>query len=40
MSSQLGGLAWFVLGVLNGATAVAALALCRAAGLADGCGEE
>lgn len=39
MSSQLGGLAWFALGVLNGATAVAALALCREAGLADGCGE-
>lgn len=40
MSSQLGGLARFVLGVLNGATAVAALALCRAAGLADRRGEE
>lgn len=40
MSSQFGGLAWFVLGALAAATAVAALALCRAAGLADGRGEE
>ena len=40
MSNPFVPLAWFLLGALAAATAVAALALCRAAGLADGCGEE
>jgi hypothetical protein len=35
MISRLGAIALYLLGTLSGATAVAAIALCKAAGTAD-----